>query len=312
MASTDAPRSTPPRRLGSRVLRPGLHVLRRSAKELQVGLGPERAVILPDTDEVRVLLDSLATPGSPSAGAPDAPARDLLEEAGMLVDDDLLLPLAPARTGEAVPSRGDLSALAARAGDTTPARLAARRSVTVGVVAVGAPSARHWAGQVTDLLTGSGVACASADAATGAAAVMLVAVGEPAREELDPWVRAGTPHLLLRLVEGSAVVGPFVVPGQTACLRCVDAHHTDLDPAWPLLVAQYAAACTRTRADALPEPVDPLLATLASAWAARELVTWLEGESPTTAGGTVRLDPRLRTLESYSWPRHPACGCDWG
>ena len=71
---------------------------------------------------------------------------------------------------------------------------------------------------------------------------VLVGVGEPDRELLDAWTRAGTPYLLVRLTEGRAVVGPFVVPGTTACLRCLDAHHTDADPAWPLLVRQYAAA----------------------------------------------------------------------
>ena len=40
-------------------------------------------------------------------------------------------------------------------------------------------------------------------------------------------------------------IGPFVVPGETACLRCVDAHCTDADPSWPLLVRQYAAASSR-------------------------------------------------------------------
>jgi bacteriocin biosynthesis cyclodehydratase domain-containing protein len=125
-------------------------------------------------------------------------------------------------------------------------------------------------------------------------------------------MRLGTPHLLLRLTEGRAVLGPFVRPGETACLRCVDAHHTDVDPAWPLLVAQYATAVARPRDDTVPEPVDPLLATLAGAWAARELVSLAEGRLPVTTSATVRLDPLVTALETQRWPRHPACGCTWG
>jgi bacteriocin biosynthesis cyclodehydratase domain-containing protein len=140
---------------------------------------------------------------------------------------------------------------------------------------------------------------------------VLVSVGEPPRELLDDWVRAQTPHLVVRMGEGTAAVGPFVRPGETACLRCVDAHHTDIDPAWPLLTAQHAAACSRGRADTLPEPVEPALAQLAVAWAARELLTHLEGRSPAVLSATLRLDPQLRSLSSQAWPRHPACGCGW-
>jgi bacteriocin biosynthesis cyclodehydratase domain-containing protein len=136
-------------------------------------------------------------------------------------------------------------------------------------------------------------------------------VGEPEREQLDAWMRAGVPHLLLRLTEGHALIGPFVLPGQTACVRCLDAHHTDVDPAWPLLVTQQAAAVTRVREDTVPEPVDVLLATLAASWVARDLVSHVEGRPFSTTSTTIRLDPHLTALETHCWPRHPACGCAW-
>ncbi len=141
---------------------------------------------------------------------------------------------------------------------------------------------------------------------------MLLGVGEPDREVVDDWTRAGTPHLLVRLTEGRAVIGPFVVPGETACLRCVDAHCTDADPAWPLLVRQYSAASATDRPDGAPEPVDPLLATLALAWAARDLASYVDGLRPSTWSATVTVQPQLTRIESRSWLRHPACGCSWG
>jgi bacteriocin biosynthesis cyclodehydratase domain-containing protein len=140
---------------------------------------------------------------------------------------------------------------------------------------------------------------------------VLVGVGEPDRDLLDGWTRSGTPYLLVRLTEGRAVVGPFVLPGTTACLRCVDAHHTDLDPAWPLLVRQYASAAAHDRPDGAPEPVDPLLATLALAWAARDLASYVDGGRPSTWSSTLTLHPRLSRLETRAWLRHPACGCCW-
>jgi bacteriocin biosynthesis cyclodehydratase domain-containing protein len=141
--------------------------------------------------------------------------------------------------------------------------------------------------------------------------VVLVGVGEPDRELVDVWTRAGTPFLLVRLTEGRAVIGPFVEPGSTACLRCVDAHCTDADPAWPLLVRQYSAASARDRADGAPEPVDPLLASLALAWAASDLASYVDGGRPSSWSATVTIHPRLSRLETRSWLRHPACGCSW-
>jgi len=139
----------------------------------------------------------------------------------------------------------------------------------------------------------------------------LVGVGEPDRALVDGWMRARTPHVLVRLTEGFATVGPFVDPGRTACLRCLDAHHTDADPSWPLLVAQYSALTRRDRADGIPEPVDGLLARMVLAWAARDLTSYAERRRPSTWSATIRLDPQLGSVETRSWLRHPDCGCAW-
>ena len=101
------------------------------------------------------------------------------------------------------------------------------------------------------------------------------------------------------------------MPGATPCLRCLDAHLTDADPSWPLLVEQYARAVRSDRADGVPEPVDAALASLALAWAARDLATYAEGGTPTTLARTVELGPRLETVETKAWSPHPRCGCSW-
>ncbi len=311
------------------MLRPGTHVLRRSATELQVGLDPRRAVILPDRPEVRILLDALR---SPATGLSEAQYDDrtlaLLADSGLLVDADVLLPLAPASPPPDDPgavrqtvSRSGVAALAAVAGDQIPSLLTARSRAVVEVVSSGSREARVLTAELGRLLAGAGLQphlLPHGQAPSGPAAPLpalslglLVGVGEPPREAVDAWMRSGTPHLFLRLVEGHAVIGPFVLPGETACLRCLDAHHTDVDPAWPLLVTQYASAVTREREDTVPEPVDALLAAIAGAWAARELVSHAEGRRPATASATVRLDPHMTALETHCWPRHPACGCGW-
>lgn len=311
------------------MLRPGTHVLRRSATELQVGLDPARAVVLPDRPEMRLLLRSLTSPATAlPAQEYDDRTIALLADAGLLVDADALLRLTPSlpRAGEAeatdrLPGRPDVAALAAHVGEDAARLLTSRARARVELVSAGSPEVRAVADQVDHLLRSAGLQTrvlakgAHPPAEEGPAPAdtlgLLVAVGEPPREVLDPWMRRGTEHLLVRLTEGTAVVGPFVLPGRTACLRCVDGHHTDADPAWPLLVTQYASAVVRGREDAVPEPVDAVLASLASAWAARELVTRAEGRRPPTTSTTIHLDPHLTALETRCWPRHPACGCGW-
>lgn len=316
------------------MLRPGTHVLRRSADELQVGLDPRRALVLPDRPEVRILLDALRSPASTvDPAAYDGRTLGLLAESGLLADADRLLPLVPTGPEPASPDdpagvasrRAAVAALAAHDGDGAAELVAARAAARVEIVTSGGRLSAQVASSLGVLLRAAGLphklrdpahrptsarsgqAPSSGPLVTG----VLVAVGEPPREHLDPWMRDGTPHLLLRLTEGNAVIGPFVEPGSSACLRCVDAHHADLDPAWPLLVAQYASAVGRDREDTIPEPLDPILASLASAWAVRELASHAEGRRPPTTSTTIRLDPHLTALETQHWPRHPACGCGW-
>ena len=302
------------------VLRPGIHVLRRDEGSLQVGLDAEHAVVLQDDAATRSCLSLLRAAAPPSAyDAPADSVREALAGCGLLVDGDLALPLLPpvdpappART--AVPTRADVAAVVAAAADDAGKLLQARRGCRTAVTGFGADLA--LAGQLRALMAAAGIPLVRHPEPTGRRARrpqarVLVGVGEPPREIVDPWLGAGTPYLVVRFTEGTATVGPFVVPTETACLRCIDAHHTDADPSWPLVVTQYSAAVLRDRADGMPEPLDPLLVCLALAWAARDVVTFAQGGRPSTWSATTRFRPALATVETQSWLRHPACGCTW-
>jgi hypothetical protein len=76
-------------------------------------------------------------------------------------------------------------------------------------------------------------------------------------------------------------------------------------------VRQYAEACRRPRRDGIPEPLDPLLATVAAGWAARDLATYVDGGRPSTWSTTLTLDADLTAVETRTWSRHPDCGCSW-
>ena len=291
------------------LLRPGTHVLTRGDGQLQVGLDPRHALVLPDSPAVRGALGGLDGTASRATARADDDTLDLLHDQGLLVDERAVLP------GLAVshdpPLRHAAAALARRLGDRAPGAIRTRRASRVELACFGQPVADRLRASLADLLGAAGVTLRGEARRAAATLGVLVGVGEPDRDLLDGWTRAGTPYTLLRLTEGRARLGPFVVPGRTACLRCGDAHHTDADPAWPLLVRQYATASARDRADGAPEPVDPALAALAVAWTARDLVTFLDGGRPSTWSATVTVEPDLAALETLAWHRHPECACSW-
>ena len=284
------------------ILRPGTHVLSRGSGELQVGLDPSAAIVLPDTEPVRTSLRLLSVSADLDEH-PDSATVDVLADHDLVVDERALVP-----SGDGLSPTAWASLARAVGSDATTVRRTRDRwrTQTRSFGHAGGARLRH---DLVALAAAAGLRehRGSADPDCG----LLVGVGEPDRELVDTWTRAGTPYLLMRLTEGRAVVGPFVVPGRTACLRCIDAHHTDADPAWPLLVRQYAAAASRDRADGAPEPVDPLLAALAAAWTARDLASYVDGKRPSSWSATVTLHPRLDELEIRTWLRHPACSCSW-
>jgi hypothetical protein len=168
------------------------------------------------------------------------------------------------------------------------------RSYAVAVAGAARPTA-----EAERVLRVAGVVPVHADRADLS---VVVATGEPPRDVVDDHVRAGRPHLLVGAGPRGYRVGPLVVPGVTACLRCVDAHLAEHDPRRGVVVEQLAGRTTA--------PDEPSLEALAVAWAVRDALRYLAGACPSTWSATVdldlELDPRRR-----EWARHPHCGCAW-
>ena len=274
-------------------LRPGLRVTRRDDAHLQIGLHPGLRVVLPDRPAVRQMLADLEVGRRPALDdlevrrcAHALATRNLLVDAG-----DVARHLT-----SGLPRPSVLAAYATNGLDA-PARLDARRAARVGVVADEATrvAALRLLGSV-----GLGVAVPRD---TAAACLVVTAGGEPVREDVDGLVRTGAPHLVARNVGARITLGPFVAPGLTACLRCVDAHLSDADPGHGLVAEQHP--------DRSEEPCDPALMSLALAWAVRDLVAYVEGGEPSTWSATVDLGSDPAPVRR-SWTRHPRCGCSWG
>ncbi|HET8969568.1 MAG TPA: hypothetical protein VFN19_00800 [Candidatus Nanopelagicales bacterium] len=250
-------------------LRPGVRVSDRTDTTLQVGLHPGRSLVLPDAPDVRAALTLLGHGVEPRRLDPGQ--RDLLRRltrVGLVDDPDH---------------------------DVARSRATGRAGVEVA-----APDGVRTS--LLRMLAEVGVREGSRDASS--TVVVLVTIGaEPRRDTVDELVRADRPHLLLTSVAGRLRVGPFVVPGLTACLRCLDDHATDRDPRHPLVVEQHLEP------DPLDRP-DPADLQLALAWAARDVTSLIGGDRPVTWSATVDVEPGGPVTQR--WRRHPRCGCAWG
>ncbi len=283
------------------LLLPGSHLLRRDARTLQVGLDPDSRVLLPDAPAHRRLLSE--RPGTTTLAALSP----------LLLDDDAALraALPPAATSdpESVWRRHSLAS-AAREG-----RPLVHHGVLVLVQGYGGSFGEHLADDFRTLLRRSSLPAQTRrppgpQRQTSEEVHVVVGVGEPPRELLDDRVSSDTPHLVVRYVEGRVVVGPFVVSGHTACLRCLDLHRTERDPAWPLLMEQYTRLTRQDRPDGVPEPVDAALVAVASGWAVRDVSAYLAGARPLTWSRTMTMTPDLADIELQDWPARPDCGCE--
>lgn len=115
---------------------------------------------------------------------------------------------------------------------------------------------------------------------------------------------AGVVHLSVVVREADVLVGPLVRPGSSACLRCLDLHRTDADERWPAVVAQLASPASAHGAGE-----ESVLAAIAGALAAGQVLAQLDGIAPRTLGAALEVAlpdavPRLR-----EWPVHRRCGC---
>jgi hypothetical protein len=268
--------------LGRPLLRPGWQAARFDDQHLQVGLDAPARVVLADSADVRRLLTVLADPDLPWEAPTTLSARHALER---LRAADLLV---------ALPGSGLEARLAAEHGPTAAQRAASRRSARV---AVEAPP--DLTGAAAALLRDEGVPTVT----SAASVVLVIARGPVRRGRLDALVQDARPHLVVSGGPTGWEVGPFVVPGRTACLRCVDAARAESEPRRAVIADQLARS-------ARPVPVSPTLQAAALALAVREVIGYVDGDLPATWSASVLLGV-LGAPRVAQWARHPLCGCAW-
>lgn len=299
------------------IVRPGLQVLRRDVRTLQLGLDWPGVTSVPDSPALQAALaaidgcrdvDQVVARAVGLAGVEKrevVAALDVLIACGAVVDQ--------AKTRRSTVSEQTWAALWLLAGPERDPHdlLAARVSCAVDVRGSGLVASEVRRGLVSSGLGGgngggSGGGRGSSSGANRPVDVVVVAAdNEPEREAADSAMHRSLPHLWVWVREVVGVVGPFVMPGETACLRCVDAAKTDLDAAWPTLVAATAARPLTAPA------CDQSLAALVAALAVHEVGVWASGLRPQSWGRVIELPQGCGLIDSEVYEVHPRCGCGW-
>ncbi len=324
-SSVSAPAGLPVR------LKPALRLVWRGPTTVQIGLDPRRGTVLDGlTASDRDLVERLASHTSTQ------PSTDRERDLVALLDQaDLLIrrPTDPHRLADLGPARArfcpDADAWSLLGADTDGwERLAGRRHRAVQLHdRLGAIGGSRVAAALTAALSASGVGRVGAPGApptrrTAAASdspdlVVLLEADAADAARAGPLVSRDVAHLSVVVREGGVDVGPLVVPGQGACLRCLDLHRADRDPAWPRVLAQLLARRTARR----PPAEEATLAQLAGALAALQVLGRLDaleesappGRAASTAAASATLEARLPDglVTRRVWTTHPECGCRW-
>jgi bacteriocin biosynthesis cyclodehydratase domain-containing protein len=133
--------------------------------------------------------------------------------------------------------------------------------------------------------------------------VVLTGTGPPDEMLIRCLMLNRIPHLAVRAAEAIGVVGPLVVPGKSACLRCIDMTKAAADPAWPRILAQSQQAT--------PHACDTVLAAATSALASAQALAFIDGAGPEPAAANGTLELVLPNWEwrRRTWRAQPACNC---
>ena len=134
---------------------------------------------------------------------------------------------------------------------------------------------------------------------------LVILTGRQPQELQAGLTREQIPHLAVSASEAIGIVGPLVLPGRTACLRCLDLARADRDPAWPLILAQLGGR------EPDPPACDAPLAAAVAAQAAFQALAFIDraGLGGAVTNGTLELVLPGWQWRRRTWPPHPRCSC---
>lgn len=120
-----------------------------------------------------------------------------------------------------------------------------------------------------------------------------------------PWVSRDVPHISVAFDAEYASVSPMIIPGQTACLFCLENMRTDDDSNWPVLASQLVAS--QKKFDDAASQLFAAGIVIQKILARIDKVSGFGLAEENLTG--YRLNLKTGEITELVWPHHKACGC---
>lgn len=162
--------------------------------------------------------------------------------------------------------------------------------------------------QLTQYSTGPSVSAGQqwGDTHHSSGAQLLISTAPLPSDLVQQWMSEGIPHLQLSQCDAHSIdIGPLVIPGESACLNCVQLHGRDFLPPFISLATLGSLVNQRRRelTAASTSFVAGVLTPYICEFAAR-------GESALIGRSiTINLLEPLHNIGHHHWNFHPECGC---
>lgn len=276
-------------------LRPGACVLRRDAAHLQIGTLP--GIIVrdqPGLHHLLLALDGLHDSAWLGEHVPDlqSPIHTVLAD---LVAVGAVVDASSWRHARAVAEARHLVAT-----DRDANVLALRSRLHVSLHHDGGTN--ELAALTVSVLTDAGV---SPTNALDSDLAIVMCTGEPSRATLEEAVRCRVRHLLVRVEESRAHIGPLVSPGHTPCLGCHDLHRSTWDPGWSALVPQFG----HRSAGHNPPALGAILPHLVVSEIAQAVLLVADAPSVHPRLDVTSLGPNIADRQASPSSFHHRCSC---
>jgi len=118
------------------------------------------------------------------------------------------------------------------------------------------------------------------------------------------WLNRQIPHVAIIFDVDGVWVSPLIVPGQNACLFCLEQNRTESDAAWPAIASQLMTS--ELRFD------DSASQLFAAGVVLKQILRHLDQSSldatdPASFG--YRFDSKSGEVTEVTWSAHPSCSC---
>lgn len=119
------------------------------------------------------------------------------------------------------------------------------------------------------------------------------------------WTNRDIPHIAVTFDSESVWVSPMIVPGQSACLFCLEQMRTDNDPAWPVIATQLLTS--EKRFDDAASQLFAAGIVIQKILTRVDKIAGFEQAEENLCG--FSLDLKTGAVSEIRWPKHKACEC---